>query len=106
MYLYYMSNCVITKYSYNKAKELNWSIKVSKNPLKKVDVYKDNIFLDSIGSSEHMDYPHYIRVYNLEYANKRKNYILSVINEMLVVSIKFIMVIVYHFLFKNVFLNY
>ena len=30
-----MSNYVITKYSFDKAKELNLTIKVSKNPLKK-----------------------------------------------------------------------
>ena len=40
-----MSNYVITPYSYNKAKELNLTLKASKYPVKKIDVYKDNIFL-------------------------------------------------------------
>ena len=60
MCVYYMNNYMITQYSYNKAKELGLVIKVSEYPLKKIDVYKDNIFLASIGSSEHMDYLHYI----------------------------------------------
>ena len=54
-----MSNYIITKYSFDKAKELNLTIKVSKNPLKKIDVYKDNIFLHSIGDSRYQDYPNY-----------------------------------------------
>ena len=67
-----MSNYVITKYSFDKAKELNLTIKVSKNPLKKLDVYRDNIFLGNIGDSRYNDYPHYCIIYNKEYADKRK----------------------------------
>ena len=72
MRIIYMSNYVITKYSFDKAKELNLTIKVSKNPLKKLDVYKDNIFLASIGDSRYNDFPHYCIIYNKEYANKRQ----------------------------------
>ena len=39
---------VITKYSYDKVKELGIVIKVSRNSLKKLDVYKKNIFLVAI----------------------------------------------------------
>ena len=45
MCVYYMSNCKITPCSYNKAKQLNLTIKVGRYPLKKLDVYKDNGFL-------------------------------------------------------------
>ena len=72
MRIIYMSNYIITKYSFDKAKELNLTIKVSKNPLKKLDVYRDNIFLASIGDSRYNDYPNYCIIYNKEYANKRK----------------------------------
>ena len=72
MRIIYMSNYVITKYSFDKAKELNLTIKVSKNPLKKLDVYRDNIFLASIGDIRYNDYPHYCIIYNKEYGDKRK----------------------------------
>ena len=36
---------IIKKYSYDKAKELNLTIKVSQNPLKIIDVYEDNILI-------------------------------------------------------------
>ena len=68
-----MSNYVITKYTYDKAKELGLTVKVSKFPLKKLDVYKDNIYIASIGQSLYNDYPHYIITYNKEYADKRRN---------------------------------
>ena len=67
-----MSNYVITQYSFDKARELGLSIKISKNKLKKIDVYKDNIFLNSIGDSRYNDYPHYCIIYNKDYADKRK----------------------------------
>ena len=67
-----MSNYKITEYSFEKAKKLNLVIKVSTNPSKKIDVYKDNKFIGSIGSSAHMDYSHYINVYGIIYATERK----------------------------------
>ena len=67
-----MSNYKITKYSCDKATKLNLIIKISKNPLKKIDVYDiEGKFIASIGSSAHMDYPHYIEVYGLQYAQNR-----------------------------------
>ena len=68
-----MSNYVITKYTYDKAKELELTVKVSKYPLKKIDVYKDNIYLTSIGDARYNDYPNYIIIFNKEYADKRRN---------------------------------
>ena len=67
-----MSNYKITPYTFNKAKELGLTVEVSKNKLKKIDVYKDNIFLNSIGDIMYNDYPHYCIIYNKEYADKRK----------------------------------
>lgn len=67
-----MCNYVITKYSYDKAQQLRLVIEVSKNKYKKIDVYKENIFLASIGDIHYQDYPHYILMYNLEYVNKRR----------------------------------
>ena len=62
-----MSNYVITKYTYDKAKELGLTVKVSKFPLKKLDVY-----IASIGDLRYNDYPHYCLIYNKEYGDKRK----------------------------------
>ena len=69
-----MSNYVITKYTYDKAKELGLTVKVSKYPLKKIDVYKnkDNVYLGSIGDARYNDFPHYCIIYNKEYADNRK----------------------------------
>ena len=67
-----MSNYVITKYAYDKAKELGLNIQISKNKLKKIDVYKNDIFLASIGDSRYNNYPHYCLIYNKEYGDKRK----------------------------------
>ena len=73
-----MSNYKITEYSFDKAKKLNLIIKISKNPLKKIDVYtSDNKFIASIGSSAHMDYPHYILTYSREYADTRRELYIS-----------------------------
>ena len=66
------NNYVITKYSYDKAKELGLTIKLSRFTIKKLDVYKNNIYLSSIGDSRYLDYPHYLKIYGEVYANQRK----------------------------------
>ena len=68
-----MSNkYIITQYSYDKAKELGLTIKLSQFTTKKLDVYKNNEYIASIGDSRYFDYPNYIRVYGQIYANERK----------------------------------
>ena len=68
-----MSNkYVITKYSYDKAKELGLTIKLSQYTTKKLDVYKDNIYIASIGDSRYQDYPNFLRIYGEIYADTRK----------------------------------
>ena len=47
--VYSMSNYVITKYSFNKAQQLDFVIKPLKYKNQIIDVYEDNIFLGSIG---------------------------------------------------------
>ena len=47
----------ITDYSYNQAKKLNVQIKPSTNKKKKIDVYKDNKKIASIGGIGYYDYP-------------------------------------------------
>jgi len=62
----------IEKYSYDKAKELNVKIKPSMDKNKKIDVYKNNVKIASIGNKNYLDYPKYIKEKGLEYANKRR----------------------------------
>jgi hypothetical protein len=68
-----MSNYIITDYSKKKAKENNVIIKPSTNPKKKIDVFKDDKKIASIGSINYLDYPNYIKTKGLAYANIRKD---------------------------------
>jgi len=63
----------ILPYTQRKARELGVSVKPSKNPKYKIDVYdlKGN-YLFSGGASGYKDYPHYIKEKGLDYANERR----------------------------------
>ena len=52
----------IKKYSYDQAKKLGVTIKPSEHKNKKIDVYKDNNFICSIGNSRFLDFPSYLEV--------------------------------------------
>jgi hypothetical protein len=62
----------ITDYTKQKAKELNVTVKQSTNKNKKIDVYKNNKKIASVGSIKNYDYPTYIINNGLEYANERR----------------------------------
>ena len=62
----------ITNYSYNQAKKLNVEIKPSSNKKKKIDVYKNNDYVTSIGAINYNDYPTYIEKKGIDYANQRR----------------------------------
>ena len=63
----------IKEYSFDRAKQLNVEIKPSSNPKKKIDVFKDNKKIESIGAVGYFDFPTLINVgKGLEYANKRR----------------------------------
>ena len=51
----------ITNYSYNQAKKLNVEIKPSTNKKKKIDVYKNNEKIATIGAIGFLDYPNYLK---------------------------------------------
>ena len=61
----------ITDYSYQQAKKLNVEIKPSSNKKKKIDVFKNDKKIASIGSISYNDYPTFIKK-GLDYANQRK----------------------------------
>ncbi len=63
----------ITQYSYDQAKKLNVSIKLSTVKNKKIDVFdRDNKKLVSIGDIRYKDYPTYILEKGIEFANERR----------------------------------
>jgi len=62
----------ITNYTKKKAKEIGVQVVPSKNTKKKIDVYKDNLLIASIGDPNYLDYPSYIKEKGKEFANKRK----------------------------------
>ena len=73
-----MSNYKISDHSKKQAALLNLIIKPSKNKNKKIDVFtEDGKFLHSIGDILYNDYARYIEMYNLVYANKRRELYLN-----------------------------
>ena len=63
---------VISDYSKMKAIQLNVTIKPSTKKYKKIDVFKNNILISSIGDNRYSDYPSYIKSHGKTYADKRK----------------------------------
>lgn len=62
----------ITNYSYKQAKKLGVTIKPSKNKTKKIDVYKKNVKIASIGAYGMNDYPTYMKKYGNTFAKTRR----------------------------------
>jgi len=63
---------IISKYTYDKAKELGVVVKPSSNSKKKIDVFQDGVKIASIGSISYQDYPTYIKTKGKEYADERR----------------------------------
>jgi hypothetical protein len=62
----------IKEYTKKKAKQYNVKIKPSSNPKKKIDVFKDNQKIASIGAIKYDDYPTHILKKGIDYANERR----------------------------------
>lgn len=67
-----MTQYHITKYTLNKAKKLGLVIKPSKNKTKKIDVYKRDKKIGTIGARCMNDYPTYILKNGIKYAKTRR----------------------------------
>jgi hypothetical protein len=63
----------ITEYTKKRARELGVTVKPSTRKDKKIDVYKADKKIASIGAAGMMDYPHYIKTKGIEYANHRRD---------------------------------
>ena len=74
---------IITNYSKQKAKLLGVDIKLSTNPKKKLDVFKNNIKIATIGDVNYDDYQTYLIKFGKSYADeKRRLYRLRHANDM------------------------
>ena len=62
----------ISEYSKSQASKLNVKVKPSNNKNKKIDVYKNNKKIASIGAINYKDYPTYLKEKGFKYAEKRK----------------------------------
>ena len=62
----------ITNYTKNRARVLGVTVKPSTNPKKKIDVYKNGVKVASIGDDKYLDFPTYVKLNGIEYANKRR----------------------------------
>ena len=64
----------ITEYTKKKAKQLGVTVKPSDNKKKKIDVYKDNKKIASIGNIDYGDYPTFLQTKGKgkEYADERR----------------------------------
>jgi hypothetical protein len=62
----------ITKYTYKKAKKLGVVVKPSTNHTKKLNVYKNNKKIASIGAYGMSNFPTYMKTRGVTYAKKRR----------------------------------
>ena len=62
----------IKQYSIDQAKKHGYTIKISSNKKKKLDVYKNGIKICSLGDLRYRDYPTYIEERGLTFANVRR----------------------------------
>jgi hypothetical protein len=62
----------ILPHTFKQAKLLGVEVKPSTKKGKKIDVYKDNKLVASVGASSFSDYPHYIQSHGKEYADERR----------------------------------
>ena len=62
----------ITDYSRNQAKKLDVSIRLSSNPKKKLDVYKNGVKVASIGATGYGDFGTFMETKGKAYADERR----------------------------------
>jgi len=63
---------IITNYTKKKAKKLNVKVYPSTKKNKKIDIYKNNKYITSVGDINYLDYGYYLKLYGKKIADKRK----------------------------------
>ena len=67
-----MTHYEIKQYTIDQAKQYGYTVKLSMNKKKKLNVYRDNVKIASIGDSLYKDYPTYVQERGLTFANARR----------------------------------
>ena len=62
----------IKQYTFDQAKKHGYTVQVSSNKKKKLDVYKNGVKIASIGDLRYKDHPTYLEERGLTFANVRK----------------------------------
>ncbi len=62
----------ITDYTIKQADKYNLTVKPSNKKNKKIDVYKDDKLIGSVGSKTNFDYPTYMKTKGKSYADERR----------------------------------
>jgi hypothetical protein len=62
----------ITDYTKQQADKYNLTVKPSKKKNKKIDVYRDEKLIGSVGAKGYADYPTYIKTKGKSYADERR----------------------------------
>ncbi len=62
----------ITNYTRKQARKIGVIVRPSTNNTKKIDVYRDDVKIASVGANGMNDYPTYIRKRGFEYAKTRR----------------------------------
>lgn len=63
---------IILPYTKAQAKKLGVKIYPSKNPNKKIDVFKNGRYVTSVGANGYLDYPTYRELLGKKYADERR----------------------------------
>lgn len=69
---HYRQKYQITDYTKRRAKEIGVEVSHSDKKDKKIDVFRDGVYLKSIGQKGKMDYPTWIKERGKEYADERR----------------------------------
>lgn len=62
----------ITAYTKDKAKKLGVEVRPSTNPAKKIDVFRHDVKIASIGGTGYADFPTYLREQGRAFAEERR----------------------------------
>ena len=63
---------IITDYTLKRAEQMKVTVQLSQQKNKKIDVFKNEVKIATIGDSRYKDFPTYVIEKGLEFANKRK----------------------------------
>ena len=63
---------IITDYTLQKAKQMKVTVQLSEIKNKKLDVFKNDVKIATIGDSRYKDFPTYVIENGIEFANQRK----------------------------------